>query len=43
MGTGMTSSHVNGTLLSAMFGDGFHLRASGIIGSFVGAVIVTYV
>jgi uncharacterized membrane protein YeaQ/YmgE (transglycosylase-associated protein family) len=37
---GVAGSFVGGTLASLLAGDGFALRASGIIGSFVGAVIV---
>ena len=38
---GLIGSFVGGLLLSLISGDGLDLRASGIIGSIVGAVIVT--
>jgi uncharacterized membrane protein YeaQ/YmgE (transglycosylase-associated protein family) len=37
---GLLGSFVGGLLLSLLMGDGFALRASGIIGSIIGAVIV---
>jgi uncharacterized membrane protein YeaQ/YmgE (transglycosylase-associated protein family) len=38
---GLVGSFVGGLLASLLSGDGIQLRASGIIGSIVGAVIVT--
>jgi len=38
---GLTGSFVGGLLISLLSGDGLDLRASGIIGSLVGAIIVT--
>ena len=38
---GLVGSFVGGLLASFLSGDGLELRASGIIGSIVGAVIVT--
>ena len=38
---GLIGSFVGGLLISLISGDGLDLRASGIIGSIVGAVIVT--
>ena len=38
---GLVGSFVGGLLASLISGDGIQLRASGIIGSIVGAVIVT--
>ncbi len=40
-GAGIAGSFVGGLLSSLIAGDGFDLRPSGIIGSIVGAVIVT--
>lgn len=40
-GAGVTGSFVGGLLVSLLFGDGLALRPSGIIGSIIGAVIVT--
>jgi len=40
-GTGLLGSFVGGLLASLLSGDGLDLRPSGIIGSIVGAVIVT--
>ena len=40
-GTGLAGSFVGGLLISLLAGDGIELRASGIIGSIVGAIIVT--
>jgi uncharacterized membrane protein YeaQ/YmgE (transglycosylase-associated protein family) len=37
---GLVGSFVGGTVLSLLFGDGFGIRPSGIIGSIIGAVIV---
>ena len=39
--SGLTGSFVGGLLVSLLAGDGLALRPSGIIGSIVGAVIVT--
>lgn len=39
--TGIAGSFVGGLLASLLAGDGVELRPSGIIGSIVGAVIVT--
>ena len=39
--SGLVGSFVGGLLLSLVSGDGLELRPSGIIGSLVGAVIVT--
>lgn len=38
---GLVGSFVGGLLISLLAGDGIDLRASGIVGSLVGAVIVT--
>ena len=38
---GLVGSFVGGLLISLLSGDGLELRASGLIGSIVGAVIVT--
>ncbi|GAB20084.1 hypothetical protein GOEFS_105_00950 [Gordonia effusa NBRC 100432] len=38
---GLVGSFVGGLLISLLSGDGLHFRASGIIGSIVGALIVT--
>lgn len=38
---GLVGSFVGGLLISLLAGDGLELKASGIIGSLVGAVIVT--
>ena len=40
---GLAGSFVGGLLFSLLAGDGIDLRPSGIIGSIVGAVIVTLV
>ena len=40
-GAGLLGSFVGGLLISLLSGDGLELRASGIIGSIVGAIIVT--
>lgn len=40
-GTGIAGSFVGGLLTSLLAGDGIALRPSGIIGSIIGAVIVT--
>ena len=39
--TGLLGSFVGGLLISLLSGDGLELRASGLIGSLVGAVILT--
>lgn len=39
--SGMAGSFVGGLLISLLSGDGLELRPSGLIGSLVGAVIVT--
>ena len=41
LGAGLIGSFVGGLLASLIAGDGLALRPSGIIGSIVGAVIVT--
>jgi uncharacterized membrane protein YeaQ/YmgE (transglycosylase-associated protein family) len=38
---GLVGSFIGGLLISLLSGDGLHLRASGIIGSLVGALVVT--
>lgn len=38
---GLLGSFVGGLLISLLSGDGIELRTSGIVGSIVGAVIVT--
>ena len=38
---GLVGSFVGGLLASLLAGDGLELRASGIIGSIVGAIVVT--
>ena len=38
---GLVGSFVGGLLASLLAGDGIELRASGIIGSLIGALIVT--
>jgi uncharacterized membrane protein YeaQ/YmgE (transglycosylase-associated protein family) len=38
---GLVGSFVGGLLISLLSGDGIELRASGIIGSLVGAIVVT--
>ncbi len=40
-GTGIAGSFVGGLLASLLAGDGIALRPSGIIGSIIGAIIVT--
>jgi len=40
-GTGIAGSFVGGLLASLLAGDGLALRPSGIIGSIIGAIIVT--
>ena len=39
---GLAGSFVGGMLLSILAGDGVRLRASGLIGSIVGAVVVSF-
>jgi uncharacterized membrane protein YeaQ/YmgE (transglycosylase-associated protein family) len=39
--TGIAGSFLGGLLASLLAGDGLELRASGIVGSIVGAVILT--
>jgi uncharacterized membrane protein YeaQ/YmgE (transglycosylase-associated protein family) len=43
LGAGLVGSFVGGLLASLLAGDGLEFRPSGIIGSLVGAVIVTLV
>ncbi len=38
---GLAGSFLGGLLFSLLAGDGLNIRPSGIIGSFVGAVIIT--
>jgi uncharacterized membrane protein YeaQ/YmgE (transglycosylase-associated protein family) len=40
---GLAGSFVGGLLISLLSGDGLDLKASGIIGSIVGAVIILFV
>lgn len=40
---GLVGSFVGGLVLSLLAGDGLDLRPSGILGSILGAVIVTFV
>jgi uncharacterized membrane protein YeaQ/YmgE (transglycosylase-associated protein family) len=40
---GLAGSFVGGTLVSLLAGDGFNLRASGILGSIAGAVLLVIV
>jgi uncharacterized membrane protein YeaQ/YmgE (transglycosylase-associated protein family) len=40
-GAGLAGSFVGGLLISLLAGDGLELRTSGILGSILGAVIVT--
>jgi uncharacterized membrane protein YeaQ/YmgE (transglycosylase-associated protein family) len=40
-GSGLVGSFVGGLLASLLAGDGLALRPSGIIGSIIGAVVVT--
>jgi uncharacterized membrane protein YeaQ/YmgE (transglycosylase-associated protein family) len=42
-GAGIAGSFVGGLLASLLAGDGLELRPSGIVGSIIGAVIVTAV
>ncbi|KRF34298.1 GlsB/YeaQ/YmgE family stress response membrane protein [Nocardioides sp. Soil805] len=41
LGLGLLGSLVGGTVLSLLFGEGFELRPAGIIGSVLGAVLLT--
>ncbi len=41
LGAGFAGSLVGGLLLSLIFGDGFSIAPSGLIGSTLGAIIVT--
>jgi uncharacterized membrane protein YeaQ/YmgE (transglycosylase-associated protein family) len=41
LAAGLGGSFVGGTVSSLLAGDGFALRPSGLIGSFLGAVVVT--
>ena len=41
LAAGVIGSFIGGLLISLLSGDGLHFRASGIIGSLDGAVIVT--
>lgn len=43
LGAGLLGSFVGGLLFSLIAGDGLDIRPSGIIGSIIGAVIVTAV
>ncbi len=43
LGAGLLGSFIGGLLLSLLAGDGIELRPSGIIGSIVGAIVVTIV
>ena len=43
IGAGLIGSFVGGLLASLIAGDGLAFKASGIIGSIVGAVIVTFI
>jgi uncharacterized membrane protein YeaQ/YmgE (transglycosylase-associated protein family) len=42
LAAGLIGSFVGGLVLSLLFGDGLALKPSGIVGSIIGAVIVTY-
>lgn len=42
LAAGLIGSFVGGLVLSLLFGDGLALKPSGIVGSILGAVIVTY-
>ena len=42
LAAGVGGSFVGGLLLSLLFGDGLSIRPSGIIGSILGAVVVTF-
>ncbi len=41
LGAGFAGSFVGGLLLSVLFGDGLSIAPSGLIGSTLGAVVVT--
>ncbi len=41
LGLGLLGSLVGGTVLSLAFGEGFELRTAGLIGSVLGAVLLT--
>lgn len=43
LAAGLAGSFVGGLLASLLSGDGLAFRASGVIGSIVGAVVVSYV
>lgn len=43
LGAGIGGSFVGGLIASLLAGDGLALRPSGIIGSIIGALIVTFV
>ncbi|MGB0098660.1 MAG: GlsB/YeaQ/YmgE family stress response membrane protein [Nocardioides sp.] len=40
---GLVGSFIGGLLFSLLSGDGIELRASGIIGSLIGAIVVTLI
>lgn len=40
---GLAGSFVGGLVISLIAGDGLELRASGIIGSLIGAIVVTVI
>jgi uncharacterized membrane protein YeaQ/YmgE (transglycosylase-associated protein family) len=40
---GLAGSFIGGTLISLLAGDGFNLRASGILGSIAGAVLLVLI
>jgi uncharacterized membrane protein YeaQ/YmgE (transglycosylase-associated protein family) len=42
LGSGLVGSFIGGLLASLLSGDGLDLRPSGLIGSLVGAVVVTF-
>lgn len=42
LAAGLGGSFVGGLLLSVIFGDGLSIRPSGIIGSILGAIVVTF-
>jgi uncharacterized membrane protein YeaQ/YmgE (transglycosylase-associated protein family) len=41
LGAGLVGSFVGGMLASLLAGDGLRLRPSGVIGSIIGAIVVT--
>lgn len=41
LAAGLAGSFVGGMLLSLLAGDGVNLRASGLIGSIIGAIVVS--